>query len=927
MDVSDPTSSTSSASHLGPSRSFEPERNPSANTEDTESDGVKDISASDTRRVRNGDEETEGTDICRVCRCAGETTLYHPCLCTGSIKYIHQECLLEWLKYSKKEVCELCRHKYSFRSIYVSDMPLNLPFSDILQGILKSTIRCIKTWAVYVLVCIAWLGVVPLTATRVYRTIFSANSLSDIFSLPFYLFSMENILVDCFKGCFIVSIFLCTFVSLIWLREQINAGGQQEWLNLEIQETPAAAINGNGGPRLDNIPFNADNEFEGPLNNPPLEPGGNDMGDIVIQDQGDAENWHGWERFGEELTLQRILGLDGSLLFLEHVFWVIVLNVTLTLCFAFIPFCLGNSVLSFFGFHSITYFPTPIAILLGYVLVSFGLRLLRLLTRYLRFPSIYRMLGICYLMLKVFLLTFVEIGFFPVICGWWLDLCSLPLFATTFNRRIMAFKEAPYTSLFMHWLFGMIYAFYSSSFVLILREILRSGVLWFIRNLNDPDFNPIQEMIDLPIICHLRRMVASVYLFFTTIILVVYIPLKFISRFLPSVLPFNFTLASETPLGELSLELLVLQIVLPALLEQTHARSVFKVVVLLWCKLFGRLLNLERYLLPENPYSAPAEAVPVDNEGLAGEHQALFRTERHEESQLYLKPPYFAVRIVVLLLALAATSVVFSTFFYVVPVLLGRYMFFKFAGLTNVHEFYTVLTGMYACFLVIRSAVFCLECATMNSVFLTETIKNTFYTVLKLLAIVFPVLVVIPLLTGICFQLSVVNVLRVARFQTALFFPWQHWAMGVLQWKLFCALVAIGPDWHLKVVFNRVVEDGIRELRLSYLYQELVAPILASLTLFLTAPYVVCGVLAHILGLSYEDHAYISSLSYPCVLILLLAIPFLYWQCAKIKALELRILNEKYLIQTELVNYEKDSLEEGPERRHNNESNEMGLVM
>lgn len=32
-------------------------------------------------------------DICRVCRCEGtsERPLFYPCVCTGSIKYIHQD--------------------------------------------------------------------------------------------------------------------------------------------------------------------------------------------------------------------------------------------------------------------------------------------------------------------------------------------------------------------------------------------------------------------------------------------------------------------------------------------------------------------------------------------------------------------------------------------------------------------------------------------------------------------------------------------------------------------------------------------------------------------------------------------------------------------------------------------------------------------
>uniref|UniRef100_A0A183U375 RING-type E3 ubiquitin transferase n=1 Tax=Toxocara canis TaxID=6265 RepID=A0A183U375_TOXCA len=73
-------------------------------------------------------------DICRVCRSAGDSALYYPCLCTGSIKYVHQDCLLEWLKYSKKEVCELCSHKYSFQPIYRPDMPTTLPFTEIVRG-------------------------------------------------------------------------------------------------------------------------------------------------------------------------------------------------------------------------------------------------------------------------------------------------------------------------------------------------------------------------------------------------------------------------------------------------------------------------------------------------------------------------------------------------------------------------------------------------------------------------------------------------------------------------------------------------------------------------------------------------------------------------------------------------------------------------
>lgn len=48
--------------------------------------------------------------------------------------------------------------------------------------------------------------------------------------------------------------------------------------------------------------------------------------------------------------------------------------------------------------------------------------------------------------------------------------------------------------MFLHWLTGMVFIFYFASFVVLLREVLRPGVLWFLRNLNDHNFHPIQDV-------------------------------------------------------------------------------------------------------------------------------------------------------------------------------------------------------------------------------------------------------------------------------------------------------------------------------------------------------------------------------------------------------------------------------------------------
>ena len=157
-------------------------------------------------------------DICRVCRCEAtiDRQLFHPCICTGSIKYIHQDCLLQWLKYSKKEFCELCNHRFSFTPsknntyfttylesieswifiiyfsshflVYSPDMPKRLPLSIVFSGFLGTVAHAVRFWLHYTLVALAWLGVVPLTACRIYRTLFT-GSVSSILSLPINVFS------------------------------------------------------------------------------------------------------------------------------------------------------------------------------------------------------------------------------------------------------------------------------------------------------------------------------------------------------------------------------------------------------------------------------------------------------------------------------------------------------------------------------------------------------------------------------------------------------------------------------------------------------------------------------------------------------------------------------------------------------------------
>ena len=71
----------------------------------------------------------------------------------------------------------------------------------------------------------------------------------------------------------------------------------------------------------------------------------------------------------------------------------------------------------------------------GYCVIGICLVALHTLTKLLRLKKFSRVFGLCYVVVKVALLLVIEIVAFPVICGWWLDICSLALFDATLKDR------------------------------------------------------------------------------------------------------------------------------------------------------------------------------------------------------------------------------------------------------------------------------------------------------------------------------------------------------------------------------------------------------------------------------------------------------------------------------------------------------------
>lgn len=74
-------------------------------------------------------------------------------------------------------------------------------------------------------------------------------------------------------------------------------------------------------------------------------------------------------------------------------------------------------------------------------------------------------------MIKVAFLLVIELGVFPLMCGWWLDICTIRMLGKTIPQRVEFFSSSPLASSLIHWIIGIVYMLQISIFVSLLRGV------------------------------------------------------------------------------------------------------------------------------------------------------------------------------------------------------------------------------------------------------------------------------------------------------------------------------------------------------------------------------------------------------------------------------------------------------------------------
>ncbi|XP_029950571.1 E3 ubiquitin-protein ligase MARCH7-like isoform X2 [Salarias fasciatus] len=100
-------------------------------------------------------------EVCRICHCEGDDDcpLIMPCRCTGSLSFVHQTCLNQWIKSSDTRCCELCKFDFimetklkplrKWEKLHMSKSERRKIFCSVLFHLIA--IVCML-WSVYILI-------------------------------------------------------------------------------------------------------------------------------------------------------------------------------------------------------------------------------------------------------------------------------------------------------------------------------------------------------------------------------------------------------------------------------------------------------------------------------------------------------------------------------------------------------------------------------------------------------------------------------------------------------------------------------------------------------------------------------------------------------------------------------------------------------
>jgi len=278
---------------------------------------------------------------------------------------------------------------------------------------------------------------------------------------------------------------------------------------------------------------------------------------------------------------------------------------------------------------------------------------------------------------------------------------------------------------------------------------------------------------------------------------------------------------------------------------------------------------------------------------------------------LYHKPSYFKFRVAILL-GLVATSLSGAALMVIYfPVQVGRKILGSIVGHDRkIHEMYTLFLGLFVCWLPLLGMTIVSRWAPMGWKIMLRKLGKRLKIGSKIALAFVTIAGGIALLFGLLFDLVFLTPLRVPLHQTPITYVLVDWAFGAVHVKIAVAFTLLGPNWWLREALENIYNQGARNFQLKNFIWTVVWPVVSTLTIMLTIPYIISNGVVPLLP--FDDFLILrfQRRVYPLFFFGALGMFLLHVQYQQLCRLIESIKNSKYLVGQRLVNFEPEKVRE-----------------
>ncbi|CAO2652103.1 Nn.00g003860.m01.CDS01 [Neocucurbitaria sp. VM-36] len=540
--------------------------------------------------------------------------------------------------------------------------------------------------------------------------------------------------------------------------------------------------------------------------------------------------------------------------------------------------------------------------------------------------------------LKVILIISIEMLAFPLYCGLLLDLAMLPLFknATLYTRWQFA-RESPWTSGFVHWFIGTCYMFHFALFVSMCRKIMRKGVLYFIRDPDDPTFHPVRDVLERSVTTQLRKIAFSALVYGALVIVCLGGVVWSLSRVTTDVLPIHWT--TEAPSLEFPLDLLFYNFLTPVIIKFYRPSEGLHAVYQWWFKKCASFLRLSSFLFGakgtqqegnDGKYvRAPASDqaripkgqpvfVEVDKDNVRKDGKIEGGVHNSDLVTMVYIPPWFRVRIFAFVVTIWIFMGMSGVSVTILPLLFGRYLFSLLLPPTvEMNDIHAFSLGVYTLGSLAYSAYHAYKVisslnrpvpdpmSTLHTV--AATASHVGLRVLRFTYVWASLIFAIPFLFAVLIELYFLMPLHAYLGPTEphVVHLIQDWTLGFLYARLAARLVFANRNSRPARAFTAVVRDGYLYPNARIATRCFLVPVMAMFLVAIAIPSSLAFVTSRTMywGASQATKSMVWRFSFPAVGLSLGAM----WASKEIVRLLVRwrlvVRDEVYLIGERLHNF------------------------